>query len=270
MVATIPRVTDWQQIVDAGFAVPPGADLGSLAASLSEALADPDPEIRDGPAYRVLSRWIRDGVLDGQLGSLGDQMAGRFADSRVQARTFAPLVLAWVVERGAFDQQWVRAFQDWYPRESDLRGYDQRLGWLHAVAHGADLLGVLGRHPQVPPALMLGLAARRMLAETEFVWRDAEDDRLGYALALALTRPDISTTESAAWLEPIERAFAAGEPGPVPPFASNTMRTLRMLYLLADRGVLAKPDGDVLPLRHRSAVLDAVARTLAEVSWFLG
>ncbi|HEY2508518.1 MAG TPA: DUF2785 domain-containing protein [Streptosporangiaceae bacterium] len=263
-------MTDWQGIADGGYPAPADADLDVLAAELATALAEPDPHVRDGAAYAVLAHWIRAGVLDGQLRWLGDQMADRFTDPRVQARTFAPLVLAWVIERGTFDERWVRAFMDWYPGEIDLRGHDEHLGWLHAVAHGADLLGVLGRHPQVRPDLMLGLATRRMLAPTTFVWRDAEDDRLACALALTLTRADITDTESAAWLEPVEREFAAGEPGPVPPFASNAMRTLRMLYLLADRGVLGEPDGEVLRLTHRAAVLDALARTLAEVCWFLG
>jgi hypothetical protein len=248
-------MTDWQQIADTGYPPPAGADLDRLAAEFADA---------------VLARWIRDGALDGQLRWLGDQMAGRFADPRLQARTFAPLVLAWVIERGAFDEQWVQAFAAWYPAETDLRGYDDRLGWLHAVAHGADLLSVLGRHPRVRPDTMLALASARMLAATDFVWRDTEEDRLAHALALTLARPDITEAESTTWLEPVERDFAAGEPGPVPAFASNTMRTLRTLYLLADRGVLAEPDGEVLRLPHRTAVLDTLARTLAEVCWFLG
>jgi hypothetical protein len=45
------------------------------------------------------------------------------------------------------------------------------------------------------------------------------------------------------------------------------MRTLRMLYLLADRGLLA-PGGNGPPgtVTHREAVLDALAATLAIVT----
>ena len=93
----------------------------------------------------MLATWIERGELDGQLDWLGAAMADRFADPQVQARTFAALILAWVVERGRYDEHWARAFTAWYPAETDLRGYDPELGWLHAVAHGADLLGVLGR-----------------------------------------------------------------------------------------------------------------------------
>ena len=159
-------MTNWQQIADSGFAVPAGADAGTLARELAEGLADPDPAIGDGAAYSVLATWIRNGVLDDQPAWLGAAMHARFAGSRIQARTFAPLVLAWLIERGGFEQ--------------------------------------------------------------------------------------------------------GGEPGPVPPPASNTMSTLRMLYLLADRGVRPAPDAQALPLTHREAVLGQLADTIAPVACFTG
>ncbi|MGW6277632.1 DUF2785 domain-containing protein [Kribbella sp. NPDC055071] len=66
----------------------------------------------------------------------------------------------------------------------DLRGYDRELGWLHAVAHGGDLLGAFGRSSPVPPDEVLALASERLIAPADVVWRDHEHDRLGYAIAL--------------------------------------------------------------------------------------
>jgi hypothetical protein len=263
-------VTDWDQIAAAGFGVPAEADVDTLAADLAKAMADPDPRVRDGNAYAALATWIERGVLDRQLNWLGTAMAARFDDPRIQARTFAALVLAWVIERGAYEEAWARAFADWYPAETDLRGYDSRLGWLHAVAHGADLLGVLGRDPRVRPEWMLELGARRMLADTQYVWRDSEDDRLGYAMALVLARPHLTIAQSTGWLDLIDQKFATAEPGPVPPYASNTIRTLRMLYLLADRGVRAEEGAPAQRLAHRDKVIDQLAKSLAAVSWFAG
>lgn len=264
------RVTNWQQIADAEFAVAPGADVHDLAAELSEALADPDPRVRDGSAYAVMATWIERGVLDAQLTSLGDQMAARFSDPRIQARTFAALVLCWIIERGGFDPGWVSAFAAWYPAEHDLRGFDSELGWLHAVAHGADLLGLLGRDRRVAPEQMLELGARRMLADTDYVWRDAEDDRLGHAMALIMTRSGISAAQSTGWLDLIDEKFSTGEPGPVPAYASNSIRTLRLLYVLADRGVRARPDAEPVVLTHQAEVRQRLARSLAPVTWFSG
>jgi hypothetical protein len=266
----VPHVTDWRGIAEAGFGVPAGAGLDSLAVELAEALADPDPDVRDGPAYAVLATWLERGVLDAQLAGLGETMATRFADSRVQARSFAALVLAWVIERGGYDEWWVQAFEHWYPAETDVRGYEPGVGWLHAVAHGADLLSVLGRHPQVRPQRMLAIAAARMLADTDLVWRDQEEDRLGYAIARTLGRPELTAEQSTDWLEPVDERFATGEPGPVPAYASNTMRTLRVLYLLADRGVRAEPGGPAEELPHREVIKQRLAQSLSAVAWSTG
>jgi hypothetical protein len=54
-------VTDWQRIADADFAVPDGTSRDALAAELAGALADPDPQVRDGAAYAVLATWISRG-----------------------------------------------------------------------------------------------------------------------------------------------------------------------------------------------------------------
>ncbi|MFI1396031.1 hypothetical protein [Streptomyces sp. NPDC020681] len=98
-----------------------------------------------------------------------------------------------------------------------------------------------------------------------------EDDRLGLAIALTLTRPELTEQQAVDWLKPIAEEFAAGQPGPVPAQASNTMRTLRVLYLLADRGVRPHPyDGDPLTPPHAGAVREAVAAVLAIASPYAG
>lgn len=132
-------MTDRGKIVEGGFAVPDGSDLPALVAELGEGLRSRDPVVRDRRAYGVLATWIGRGVLGADaMRELGDRMAARFADDEIQARTFAPLILDAIVTAGVFEARWVAAFTDWYAAEEDLRGLDPELGWLHAVAHGAD------------------------------------------------------------------------------------------------------------------------------------
>jgi hypothetical protein len=263
-------MTDWQKVIDEGVKVPDGGVTGELVAELSEALRSPDPVVRDEHAFTVLATWVPE-LDSGQRHRLGDEMAARFTDPEIQARTFAPLILAKIVEQGDFDGGWLTAFARWYPIEDDLRGYDPTLGWLHAVAHGADLLGTFGRCPQVDPAPMLRLAAARLLARNDYLFAHQEDDRLAYALALTLTRPELSPAQSVDWLDPVAADFEAGEPGPVPPHASNTMRTLRALYLLADRGVrLTWDEGEAVRLPHRDTVIARLADVLALVAPMAG
>jgi hypothetical protein len=256
-------MTAWQQIVESDFRVPPEPSPAVLAAELSLALADPDPAVRDGAAYSVLAAWIGRGVLDAQLTGLGDEAAARFGHPEVQARTFAPLLLAWVIARRGTEAAWVDSFEQWYPAETDLRGHDPELGWLHAVAHGADLLGVLG---ETAPARMLAVASRRLLARTDYIWRDQEDDRLAQAIALTLTRPGLTAGEAVGWLAPVAADWRSAKPGPPLPYASNAMRTLRALYVLVDRGVRTDRESTPVDVPHRPAVLDTIAEILEIVA----
>jgi hypothetical protein len=257
---------DWGNVRDDDFAVPAGESLDDLVAELAVALRDPDPEVRDGAPYVVLATWIARDVIDAERrAALGDLMAGRFTDEEVQARTFAPLVLDMIVSRGDFRPSWLAAFGAWYPAETDLRGWDPTLGWLHAVAHGADLLATFGRHPEVDPTAMLDLAAARLVAPTEQVWAEQEDDRLALALALVLARPELSQQDALRWLDPVEADFATKPRGSTPPRMSNCMRTLRALYLLADTDIAGRSGARPLRVIHRDVVKARLVEVLAPV-----
>lgn len=249
-------MTDWAQVREAGFAVPEGRPVGELVAELVGMLRSPDPVLRDRQAYSILATWISRGVLSEQeLRELGDEMVPRFADAEVQARTFAPLILDVIVTTGVYEARWVPPFERWYVAEQDLRGYDEKLGWLHAVAHGADLLGTLGQHPAVEPVQMLRLGIGRLLTPTRYVFRDLEDDRLGYALAATLTRPDLTDTDATDWLDPAIRLLANPPAEGFAPEVTNTLRTLRALYVLADHGLRIGDAKKLTRIPHREPVL---------------
>ncbi|AUY51821.1 DUF2785 domain-containing protein [Streptomyces sp. CB01881] len=244
-----------------------------LLAAVSGALRSPDPQTRDSLAYEQLCRWIPR-LAPPELYALGDEMAERLADPEIQARTFAPLILADLVDAGAYRPAWLDAFARWYPAETDLRGWDQELGWLHAVAHGADLLAALGRSPLVTdPEPLLELAAARLLAPTDHVWDAMEDDRLGRAVALVLTRPGLTERQALAWLDPIAaqppRRPTASAPG-VAATLSNTLRTLRVVYVLADRGVRPARGAEPLTVQHCAALRARIAALLVVNSPFTG
>jgi hypothetical protein len=267
-------MTDWTAVKAADFAVPAERPLTELIGELTEELCSSDPVRRDSLAYSILATWIDRGVLPAeQQRELGDLMAGRFADSRIQARTFAPLILDCLVTKGYYRPQWLDAFAQWYPTEPDIRGWDANLGWLHAVAHGADLLSAFGSCTQTEPAKLLGIAAARLTAATDHVLVDFEDDRLGLAVARVLTRPELTTEQATGWLGPVTEILALppGSKG-IPPVVSNAVRTLRVLYLLADRGV--RPDWNAetpaVPIQHRAAVKDALAAALSAVAGYAG
>jgi len=247
-------MTDWALVRADGFAVPADRPLDELVAELAAMLRSPDPQVRDGQAYSTLATWIGNGTLSAeQLSALGEEMVTRFADPEIQARTFAPLILDAIVSRGVFEPTWVPPFERWYVAEEDLRGFDAKLGWLHAVAHGSDLLAALARVQAVEPVQMLRLGIGRLLTPTEYVLRDLEDDRLGFALAVALTRPDLSEDDAIAWLDPAVRAVATVPAAGVRPEVSNTLRTLRVVSVMVDHGVRLG-DEEATQVPHREQV----------------
>ncbi|WP_424216496.1 DUF2785 domain-containing protein (plasmid) [Streptomyces sp. BI20] len=258
---------DWSAVEAADCPVPAGHTANALTRELSLALADSDPLVRDGAPHTVLATWIERGVIDAPRRlELGDEMAARFRHPRTEARAFAPLVLDMLVNAGDFEPDWVDAFVRWYPAERDLRGHDETLGWLHAVAHGADLLASFGLHPEVDPTRMLDLGAARLIAPTDHVYAQLEDDRLARSLARVLTRPDLSAADSVGWLDPIGERFGADRIGvPVPAQVSNCLRTLRLLHILADRGVRPHSGLPPEPLRHGAEVKAAVAGVLDRI-----
>ncbi|GAA2482719.1 DUF2785 domain-containing protein [Terrabacter carboxydivorans] len=235
---------------------------------LVDDLASPDPAVRDDGAYAALTRLVRDNDLSADDRSwLAAAMLERLGHDRAEARSFAPLVLASLVAAGDFDDAWPRAVTRWYAGEQDLRGHDPLVGWVHAVAHGADFYGACGVAGVGDPASLLDALARRMVEPTAFVWRDQEEDRLACAVALVLAREDVDESTALGWLAHVRALFASGSPGPVPAEASNTMRTLRSLHVALGEDVL---HGDrPLTVAHTDRVRAEVARLLAAVTpWF--
>jgi hypothetical protein len=267
-------VTDWPAIIAADFALPEGRALPDLLDELLDAMCSPDPALRDEQVYPVLTAWIVGGHLDGQLSALGQRVTGLLAHPQIQARTFAALILAALVHRDTaaalVDTEtlagWTDRFAQWWLAETDLRGWDDQLGWLHAMAHGADVIGELGLSPRLGGddlAGLLNLACTRLLTPTGYVFAHQEDDRVALALATVLTRPELPAAAATGWLAPVRRSFEASGPGPVPPSAANTMRTLRSLYLMADRGFRLDPDdSDTCLPPHRAEILAALGSVL--------
>ncbi|MEV0588791.1 DUF2785 domain-containing protein [Nonomuraea sp. NPDC050310] len=258
-------MTDWEAVRANDCVVPADRPFDELVEELVQAVRDPDPIIRDGHAYAVLSTWIERDVIDAERrAKIGSVMAARFDDHEIQARTFAPLILDMIVSKGDYASGWEAAFTRWFPAEADVRGYDERLGWLHAVAHGADLLGTFGQHPAVRPAAMLELAAARLLAPTAYVFAQQEDERLAQAIARCLTRPELTVVEALGWLETVAADLAALPRGPIPAHAANTIRTLRVLYILAGEGVRTRRDATPVALPHGAAIKEKLGSVLAE------
>lgn len=247
---------------DRGHRTDPGMDDGRLE-SLLDDLAARDPQVRDERALGAVGAAIATGVLtDAQRARVADRMLRQLRHPEVQARTFAPLVLAVLTAHGDWDDGWFERVREWYLSERDLRGHDAARGWLHAVAHGADFFGTAAHTRRCAAADALEVLAERVLLPCDAVWRDQEEARVAYAMALALVR-DPAATE---WLDRVDQRLA-GLGAPRPAWAANTVNTLQALALGLEQQVLV--DGGPVQLPDLSGARARVVQVIGQAQpWF--
>lgn len=204
---------------------------------LMTAMTSADPTVRDGWAYEELGNGIGDGRFADEQDEILALATSRFDDPAPWARSFSPLVMTWLADAGTFTRESFAAFSAWYPTERDTRGFDPEVGWIHAVAHGADYLGLLAERRLVPSAEALALLAARMLGPG-MAWTHQEDARITRS-ALSALATCASAAEATDWLSTItarldafETESAAGGSSPVPPaWIHNTTMTCTKLHL---------------------------------------
>lgn len=249
--------------------------------ALAEDLRSPDPDVRDAGAYTALVELAEQGLLDNHLVPLGDLAVDLLGDAEVQARTFAALLIAIVTDRDnrtarASDEavgRWLRAVAGWYVDEPDTRGWDDHLGWLHAVAHGADAIGELAVSPRLGRdelATLLDLLVARTVAPTGTHWVQNEDDRVAVAVMAVLRRDLLLVPDVRAALDALAGAWREADPGPVAANVDNAVRLARTLHLQLTLGARPAPEAPVVHPAVRAPALHTLGCALAEIHWFYG
>jgi hypothetical protein len=213
----------WRAIAQQHYAVPTGESAPALAHELSGLLASPDSELRDDLAYSILAHWIaRPNVLQPeQMLPLADEWQqnlksgiGETGANSVLKRSFSALCLASIAEREAKSpflgashyHQLVADAVAYLQAERDLRGYDAKLGWIHATAHPADLLQALAASPMLTKdeqAAMLSAIAARLTSAPQ-VYTQGEQDRLAQAVAAVIRPADSDAASFGTWLDRLQ------------------------------------------------------------------
>lgn len=258
----------WIELKDRGFPVPEGTSAVELLVQMNALLASPDPVLRDDVAYSAAERWIlRDRrlspgdlrrVMNLWLSNLQDGL-GTPGDDRVFKRSFSALCLSLVaasdfttpfLEQAEFDRFFDRTLE-YFEKETDLRGFDPARGWMHTVAHTADVLQFLGRNPKLPPdrlARVLAAVTRKLqAADRVFEWGEA--DRLALALhAFARRAGSDPAFEKwiAHWATEHARLWEKGPQVSPRQFAlvENAKQILRSLFAALSADTAPTPAGD--------------------------
>jgi hypothetical protein len=188
-----------------GFAIADSARRNAFALAIADCLGDADPAIRDGLAFEALQKLMREKALaPATIVALRDkllpQLAGPEGDGF--ARPFAALVLAEVARTDRV-APWMTAEERvrmvdaavaYLGGVRDYRGYDEREGWRHGVAHGADLVMQLAYNTNVgKPELerILGAVASQVAPSGHF-YTYGEGERLANPV-IAVARRNVLT-----------------------------------------------------------------------------
>jgi hypothetical protein len=235
------------------FKLPDAARRQALALDLVACLGSTDQELRDGVAYGALAEWMRGKQLTpATVGTIMDRLVALLAPDRADPagvqRPFAALTLAEVVrfdriEAFMTDQQLQRLVDvaARYLRSiRDYRGFDEREGWRHGVAHTSDVMLQLAVNPRTTKAQldqMLAAIATQVAPPGEHFYTYGEGDRLAQAVFYIAKRKLHTADEWKKWFEQVSA------PAPLKSWQEawtsqsgiakhqNTMQFLSMLYL---------------------------------------
>jgi hypothetical protein len=201
------------------FEVADDAERQTLALALVPCLAEPDPALRDGIAFEAYSTWMRANRLDvATRGELLTRLSAIIepeqADRAGFRQPFAALVLSEVARTDRVTP-WLQPAQRaalvaraarYVASVRDYRGFDQKDGWRHGVAHGADLLLQLVLNPAVDRAgldQLLGAVAAQVAPAGEHSYIDGESERLARPVLFAAQRGLLTPEDWQKWLQKV-------------------------------------------------------------------
>ena len=255
------KVAEWRVADD--------ARRNALARALTGCLGDPDASLRDGIAFEALSHWLRArGLSTETMLWLADDL-----EPRLQApegpgfeRPFAVLVLSEVARTDRIEAymtperraRLLDASIAYFTGIRDYRGFDEREGWRHSVAHGSDLLLQLAVNPALGRAELARLrdAVATQLAPEGHFYIYGESERLVRPVLFIAQRNVFSADEWRDWLVR-ETAVGADAYSSQRALARrhNMMAFLSILYMQAS---LSEDEADNALLPGAEAALRAL------------
>jgi hypothetical protein len=160
--------------------------------------------------------------------------------TKVYTRTFSVLMLAPIIYKHRKDklftaEELIEVFNkvvDYFVRENDLHGYSDEYGWAHSVAHTADVFDELTLCDELDKThldILLNVIKNKV-AQSDYLYRHGEDDRLVTAINSLLSRGLHTNAEIIEWINSFKEK--TNEETFIKNFAikTNTKNLIRSLY----------------------------------------
>ena len=202
-----------EQIKAQSWRVGDDARRNRLALELADCLEAPDPVLRDGLAFSGLQAWMRSKQLSrGTLTALDQRLRRKLVarDPSGFGRPFAALVLAEIARADRIDpfldpagrRALVDLARTYLGSVTDYRAFDDRHGWRHGVAHGADLVLQLSLNPALGETELKGLrdAVTARIAPADHSYTFGEPERLSAPILLLARRRAFTKGDWDEWI----------------------------------------------------------------------
>ena len=189
-------------------------DRHGSALLLVKCLGDPDPKVRDALAFEALSSVMRSGALEpGTLAALKNALLNQVGQrgSSPVLRSFSALTLSEIARTDRIKpwmsdterQELVDAAAAFLSGISDYRAFSDQGGYVHAVAHGADLALQLGLDPAITKSqldkLLTAIATQVAPKDPTVAYWAGEPDRLARAVVFIAQRKLHADAEWKTW-----------------------------------------------------------------------
>jgi HEAT repeat protein len=244
---------------------PPAQPQSALP--LLECLSDPNPRVRDDHAFSGLQKMMRAGQLDAStVQAMRVRLLAmlRGPDPAGFTRPFAALTLAEVARIDRIKpfltaeqrNELVDAAAAYLSGVTDYRGFDEREGWRHGVAHGADLMLQLALNPQLQhdqAEAMRTAIAKQVVPAGDHFYRYGEGERLAAPVFYLARRDFFSPEEWELWLAKIV-ARVPREPHTQAALAArhNVIAFLSALYISVREAGDEKTQDALLPALRKA------------------
>ncbi|WP_299077326.1 DUF2785 domain-containing protein [uncultured Paraglaciecola sp.] len=189
------------------------------ALRLLTCLGDPDPKVRDGLVYEAISHWLRNASLsDSTVKSMFELLIDKLQQPSVDplkfTQPFAALVLSEVLRVDRITpylldterQKAIEVSTSYMSHIKDYRGFDDKQGWRHGVAHTADIFLQLSLNSKITKAqlnqLLEGIKSQVSPQNSHF-YIYGEPKRLAMPFMYIALRGEHSLKELSSFLETV-------------------------------------------------------------------
>jgi len=214
--------TKFETLKNNNFAIQNQDTQQALALQLLSCLAHPDPVIRDEIAFSALSRWLRADSFNSTVyltmfDKLINVLTNHVNDKHAVYKPFAALVLSEVVRvdrkspylNDAQRSQVVNIISNYFIAIDDFRGFDEKVGWRHNIAHSADVMLQLALNSKTDKQQLdqlLTALASQINADGQHFYIYGEPKRIAMPVIYIFLRKLHSLAEWEVWLEGITSA----------------------------------------------------------------